>query len=76
MRHIGPAGGYGLSTQGAEAVLILPKLPESRRVRRGKGLAHRPSGTGQPRRAQAASTVLRNRQAMVMGPTPPGTGVM
>ncbi len=26
--------------------------------------------------AQAARTVLRSRQAMVMGPTPPGTGVI
>ena len=34
------------------------------------------SGTGTPAWAQAARTVLRNSEAMVIGPTPPGTGVM
>ena len=34
------------------------------------------AGAATPVCAQAASTVLRNRQAMVMGPMPPGTGVM
>src|SRR3977135_2840488 len=34
------------------------------------------SGSGNPRRRQAASSVLRNRQAIVIGPTPPGTGVI
>ena len=34
------------------------------------------AGIGSPRRRQAASSVLRRRQAMVIGPTPPGTGVM
>jgi hypothetical protein len=34
------------------------------------------SGSVRPRRRQAAITVLRSRQAMVIGPTPPGTGVI
>lgn len=29
-----------------------------------------------PRRASAASSVFSKRQAIVIGPTPPGTGVM
>src|SRR5690606_12082113 len=34
------------------------------------------SGDGMPCCKHAAFTVLTSRQAMVMGPTPPGTGVM
>src|SRR6516225_6728026 len=34
------------------------------------------SGSGRPRRRQAARNVLSNRQAIVIGPTPPGTGVI
>src|SRR5690242_15287583 len=34
------------------------------------------SGTGTDFCAQAARTVLCNRQAIVIGPTPPGTGVI
>ncbi len=34
------------------------------------------SGTGMPACRQAAVTVFCKRHAMVMGPTPPGTGVM
>ena len=34
------------------------------------------AGSGRPRRRQAVSTVLRSRQAIVIGPTPPGTGVI
>ncbi len=30
----------------------------------------------QPRRARYAVSVLRSRQAIVIGPTPPGTGVI
>src|SRR5438128_909950 len=37
---------------------------------------HKPSGSARPARRCAATTVLRSRQAMVMGPTPPGTGVI
>src|SRR5215472_16075586 len=33
-------------------------------------------GSGRPRRRQAATKVLRNRHAIVIGPTPPGTGVI
>src|SRR5882757_2171321 len=33
-------------------------------------------GIGIPASAQAARTVLASRQAIVIGPTPPGTGVM
>ena len=35
-----------------------------------------PSGSSMPACWQAAVTVLASRQAMVMGPTPPGTGVI
>ncbi len=34
------------------------------------------AGSGRPRRRQAASKVLSKRQAIVIGPTPPGTGVI
>lgn len=34
------------------------------------------AGAVVPRRRQAAIRVLRNRQAIVIGPTPPGTGVI
>ena len=34
------------------------------------------SGTAKPRRRHAATTVLASRQAIVIGPTPPGTGVI
>ena len=34
------------------------------------------SGSSHLRRMQAAKTVFLNRQAIVIGPTPPGTGVM
>jgi hypothetical protein len=43
------------------------ELWENRRVQ---------AGTGTPRWRQAAVTVFASRQAMVIGPTPPGTGVM
>jgi hypothetical protein len=33
-------------------------------------------GSGKPRCAQAARNVLSSRHAIVIGPTPPGTGVM
>src|SRR3546814_11243909 len=36
----------------------------------------RPSRTASPTRRLAATSVLRNRTAMVIGPTPPGTGVI
>ena len=35
-----------------------------------------PSGSGRPSDRQQAVTVLASRQAMVIGPTPPGTGVI
>src|SRR6266568_24307 len=38
--------------------------------------AYSTTQSGRPRRRDAASSVLRNRQAIVIGPTPPGTGVM
>ncbi len=43
-----------------------------------EGEAVRPytPGFGRPRLALAARTVLTKRQATVIGPTPPGTGVM
>ena len=44
--------------------------------RRSFGAVRQIAGSARPRRRQAAVNVLRNRQAMVIGPTPPGTGVM
>jgi hypothetical protein len=38
--------------------------------------SHPMSGTARMAWAQAACTVLRSSEAMVIGPTPPGTGVM
>ena len=71
-----PVSRHRPAAEGTETGLLLPERAEERRVRRRGGLAHRPAGTGQPRRAQAARTVLRRRQAIVIGPTPPGTGVI
>ena len=64
------------TTERAQTLLIAPKTLKLIRIRRAKRLAHSPSGTAHPRRAQAASTVFRSRHAMVIGPTPPGTGVI
>lgn len=74
--HLEPVARHRPAAKGAETALPVPKCPEMSRFWRRMALAHSPSGTAQPRRAQAASTVLRNRQAIVIGPTPPGTGVM
>ena len=67
-------------------IRALPDLPPSARqlvehLRKGRLIDLSPSptssaGIGRPRRRQAACRVLRSRQAMVIGPTPPGTGVM
>src|ERR1700677_2511448 len=61
--------------------LLPPPYPMG--ARRDAGLLRRfqsgdfiPSSDRLPRRAIAASTVLLSRQAIVIGPTPPGTGVM
>src|SRR5436189_790167 len=43
---------------------------------RDEQLDHRPSGGARPARACAAASVLRSSTAMVIGPTPPGTGVI
>src|SRR5437879_2097666 len=40
------------------------------------GQASSGTGSASPRRAAAAASVLRSRQAIVIGPTPPGTGVI
>ncbi len=40
------------------------------------GYAVRPTGSGSPFARQQAVSVLASRQAMVIGPTPPGTGVI
>src|SRR5439155_25349406 len=41
-----------------------------------QGDNHNPSGSPNPARRCAATRVLRNKQAIVIGPTPPGTGVI
>lgn len=38
--------------------------------------AVKPSGSASPFARQQAVTVFASKQAIVMGPTPPGTGVM
>lgn len=76
MGHLKPVARHRPATKRTEPALLLPQRLELRRLWRGSALAHSPAGTAQPRRAQAASTVLRKRQAIVIGPTPPGTGVM
>jgi hypothetical protein len=43
---------------------------------RGPSQAVRPFGSARPLARQAAVRVLARRHAMVIGPTPPGTGVM
>ena len=53
--------------------------PSGRRVQSGAapgGQGVRPSGSGRPFARQQAVSVLARRQAMVIGPTPPGTGVI
>lgn len=67
---------HRLAAKRTKPALFVPKCPELSGFWRRMALAHSPSGTAQPRRAQAANTVLRRRQAIVIGPTPPGTGVM
>lgn len=67
---------HGLPAKGAQALLRLPQGLEKFRTGGCEGLTQRPAGTGSPRRSQAAITVLRSRQAIVIGPTPPGTGVI
>ena len=47
-----------------------------RKAVRSEEAGFQKTGSGRPRRRQAASTVLRSRQAIVIGPTPPGTGVI
>ena len=74
--HLETVARHRLSAKRTKPALFLPKCPELSGFWRRMALAHSPSGTAQPRRAQAASTVLRRRQAIVIGPTPPGTGVM
>lgn len=74
--EIEPAFGHRKTAQRAATLLTRPEHAEKFCIRRSEALAHRSCGSGQPRRAQAASTVLRKRQAIVIGPTPPGTGVM
>lgn len=76
MGHLKPVARHRSAAEGAQPALSLPECPELACLGRCWALAHRPAGTAQPRRAQAASTVLRRRQAIVIGPTPPGTGVM
>src|SRR5690606_7895637 len=43
---------------------------------RGEERAHRPAGGTRPARICAATRVLRSSTAIVIGPTPPGTGVI
>ncbi len=76
MSHLKPVARHRLAAKRTKPALFFPKCPELSGFWRRMALAHSPSGTAQPRRAQAASTVLRRRQAIVIGPTPPGTGVM
>ena len=59
--------GLGMRDRGAEG--------EQREARGGQA-HHSPSGSLSPVRRCAATSVLRSRQAMVIGPTPPGTGVI
>lgn len=76
MSSFKPVAKHRLGTQRTAAGLGLPELLKKRPIRDFEWLTHNPSGKSQPRRAHAASTVLRKRQAIVIGPTPPGTGVI
>src|SRR5437763_6698869 len=52
-----------------------PKVFTGPKVFRGQSF-YRPTGSGNPRLRHAANSVFRKRHAIVMGPTPPGTGVI
>ena len=53
-----------------QAVAFTPSAPQA------FPYAVSPSGSGNPLARQAAVSVLAKRHAMVIGPTPPGTGVI
>src|SRR5689334_12270440 len=57
------------AADGATPRLLRPKVVE-------RAQPSSSFGTAQPLRAHAARTVFRKRQATVIKPTPPGTGVM
>src|SRR3546814_4369326 len=69
--------GIGGERAVAEIVGRPPAAHEHQGKRGDEQPAHqKPSGSASPARRCAATSVLRSRQAMVIGPTPPGTGVI
>ena len=76
MRGIKSVAHHKLATQRALSSLTVPKRFKTLRTWSLIRLTHSASGASQPRRAHAARTVFRSKHAMVMGPTPPGTGVI
>ena len=56
--------------------MALGWTPEAGRTEIATARSPHTLGGGRPANAQAARTVLTSRQAIVIGPTPPGTGVM
>ncbi len=69
MWNIEPSARHRLAAEGAAAFLLGPQVVEDAQAPSSFGTVH-------PRRAHAARTVLRSRQATVISPTPPGTGVI
>lgn len=76
MRHIKPCGRHRDTAESANPLLPGPQRFVGFRGMGREWLAHNALGRVHPRRAQAARTVLRSKQAIVIGPTPPGTGVI
>lgn len=76
MRRVKSIGQHGFLAKGTTAILLTPQRFKQVAVWNGVALAQSMSGNCHPRRAHAAITVFRNKQAIVIGPTPPGTGVI
>src|SRR6185503_7151125 len=77
-RHRAAVGGRSAAREAREDRRAARRIDDHQEgdERRSEKLDHRPSGSPRPSRRHAATSVLRISMAMVIGPTPPGTGVM
>src|SRR5690606_28530025 len=78
IRHAPPLGGGRVGGQACKDRRTARRADndQKRDERRDAQFDHRPSGGSIPSRRQAATNVLRRSTAIVIGPTPPGTGVI
>src|SRR3954468_24260995 len=77
-RHRPAVGGREVAGQAGEDRRAAGRIDDDEEGDGGRDeqLDHSPSGASRPKRAQAATRVLRSSTAIVIGPTPPGTGVI